>query len=82
MKNQTHTIGALGNGNLFAVGLFESSINGDIFEVWVEQILLPELSKNSVVVMDNAAFHKREGTKERIENAEHQILCLSSYSPD
>lgn len=32
MNNQTNAIGALCNGKRFAVGLFESSINGDIFE--------------------------------------------------
>ena len=50
--------GAVYEDKLFAVGLFEHSINTDIFKAWVKQTQLPELPKNSVVVMDNAAFHK------------------------
>ncbi|WP_084601502.1 transposase [Suttonella ornithocola] len=30
----------------------------------------------------HAAFHKRESTKEHIENAGHQILWLPAYSLD
>ena len=82
LRNTTNAIGALHNSKLFAIGLFECSVNGDIFETWVEQVLLPELPKNSVVVMDNAAFHKRETTKELIENADHEILWLPPYSPN
>lgn len=82
LKNQTNAIGALYDGKLFAVGLFECSINGNIFESWMKQILLPDLPKNSVIVMDNAAFHKRETTKELIEAAGHKILWLPPYSPD
>ena len=82
MRNTTNAIGALLNGRLFAIGLFECSINSRIFEAWIEQVLLPELSENSILVMDNAAFHKRESTKELIEDAGHEILWLPPYSPD
>ncbi len=51
---------AIYNNELFAVGLFESSINSDIFHYWVENLLLPELPENSIIVMDNATFHMNE----------------------
>ncbi|WP_084601770.1 transposase [Suttonella ornithocola] len=35
-----------------------------------------------MIVMDNAAFHKREDIKILIEEAGHTILWLPSYSPD
>ncbi|WP_428843257.1 transposase [Suttonella ornithocola] len=44
---------------MFALRLYDGSINSDIFSHWVREALLPELPKNSVIVMDNAAFHKR-----------------------
>ncbi|MBF7686122.1 transposase [Acinetobacter sp. B10A] len=59
LKNQTNAIGALYQGQLFAVGLFDCKINSNVFHFWVEQFLIPELPQNSVIVMDNAAFHKR-----------------------
>ncbi|WP_072577661.1 transposase [Suttonella ornithocola] len=59
LKNQSNAIGAIINGELFALRLYDGSINSDIFSHWVREALLPELPKNSVIVMDNAAFHKR-----------------------
>lgn len=82
VKNQTNVIGALHEGNLFAVELFECSIDGDVFQTWVEQILLPELPKNSVVVMDNATFHKRQAIITLLEQHGHSVLWLPPYSPD
>lgn len=82
MKNQTNAIGALYRDKLFAVGLFECSINGNIFETWLEQVLLPKLPAHCILVMDNASFHKRESTRELIESAGHEILWLPAYSPD
>ncbi|WP_115306000.1 transposase [Suttonella ornithocola] len=38
LKNQTNAIGAVMNNPLFAVGLYDGSINSDVFYSWVEQI--------------------------------------------
>ena len=82
LKNQTNAIGAIHNHQLFSVGLYDCSINSDVFYSWVIQLLLPELPKNSVIVMDNATFHKRLDIQELIEEAGHTILWLPPYSPD
>jgi len=44
--------------------------------------LIPKLPENSVIVMDNATFHKRSDTLQVIENAGHTALFLPPYSPD
>lgn len=82
LKNWTNAIGAILNNRLFSVGLYDCSINSDVFHNWVEQLLLPQLPANSVIVMDNAAFHKRSDIKALIEAAGHTILWLPPYSPD
>ncbi|WP_279573219.1 IS630 family transposase [Volucribacter amazonae] len=82
LKNQSNAIGAVLNQQLFAVGLYDCNINSDVFHDWVEQLLLPQLPDNSVIVMDNAAFHKGSDTKALIEAAGHTILWLPPYSPD
>lgn len=82
LKNQTNAIGAIYNNQLFAVGLYDCTVNSDVFHSWIEQLLLPELPTNSIIVMDNATFHKRLDTKEIIESAGHTILWLPPYSPD
>ncbi|WP_428843252.1 transposase, partial [Suttonella ornithocola] len=43
--------------------------------------MLPELPKNSVIVMDNAAFHKRSDIQAIIEEHGHEIVWLPPYSP-
>lgn len=82
LKNQTNAIGAIYNNVLFSVALYDCSINSDVFHSWVVQLLLPNLPENSVLIMDNATFHKRQDTQEIIEDAGHTILWLPPYSPD
>lgn len=81
-NKQTNAIGAIYQNQLFAVGLYDCSINSDIFHHWVEHILLSELPVASIIVMDNATFHKRKDTQELIEKAGYHILWLPTYSPD
>ena len=40
------------------IGLISGSVNIDVFTSWAQQIFLPNLPKESVIVMDNASFHK------------------------
>ena len=61
---------------------FQGSCNSEVFNAWLEEILLPALPKGSVLVMDNAAFHKSARTKEMIEKSGCTLLFLPTYSPD
>ena len=81
-KGRTNAIGALLGKALLTIGLFKTNVNADIFTAWVEQDLLPKLPKQSVLVMDNATFHKRHDTLELIKKAGHTALFLPPYSPD
>jgi transposase len=46
------------------------------------QDLIPKLPANSVIIMDNATFHKRQDIKDAILKAEHVLEFLPAYSPD
>ncbi len=46
------------------------------------QDLLPKLPPASVVVMDNATFHKRQDIQNAIAQAGHTLEYLPAYSPD
>ncbi|HSP85100.1 MAG TPA: transposase, partial [Psychrobacter sp.] len=37
LKKQTNAIGAIYNSQLFAIGLYDRSVNSDVFHRWVEQ---------------------------------------------
>src|SRR5690606_27929365 len=81
-KGRINAIGALIGKLLVTVSLFEANINADVFHGWAIQDLLPKLPSHSVVVMDNAAFHKRQDIQDAIQNAGHTLEYLPAYSPD
>ena len=81
-KGRINVIGALIASVLFAVGLFNCNVDNVVFGVWVKEFLLPALSKPTVIVMDNATFHKNELILQRIRSAGHIIEFLPPYSPD
>ena len=82
MKNNINAIAAWSNNQLLAPLLVEGSVNSDVFYAWIKQCLIPELPVYSLIVMDNATFHKREDIQEILEEAGHDILWLPPYSPD
>lgn len=81
-KGRTNVIGALIGKVLLTVGLFEANVDADTFHGWAVQDLLPKLPFSSVVVMDNAAFHKRQDIRDAILKAGHILEFLPRYSPD
>ena len=42
----------------------------------------PKLPDRSVVVMDNATFHKQAEMQDALATAGHTLVCLPPYSPD
>ena len=81
-KGRINAIGALSGKELLTVSLFDSNINTDIFNAWMTQDLLPKLKERSVIIMDNATFHKSKDMQEEIESAGHILEYLPPYSPD
>ncbi|ALG69535.2 IS630 family transposase [Beggiatoa leptomitoformis] len=81
-KGRTNVIGALLNFCLLTVSLVSGAINSDVFFAWITQDLLPKLPQNSVIVMDNATFHKRSDIQQAILDAGHLLEYLPPYSPD
>jgi transposase len=81
-KGRTNAIGALLGGLLLTVTLFETTINTQIFDAWVQEDLIPKLPPQSVVIMDNATFHKGADMKKALSQAGHVLLYLPPYSPD
>ena len=79
-KKRTNVIGALSDKTLFAIQCYESNINGQIFYDWCKNTLIPSLKKKSVIVMDNASFHKK--VKRLLNRHGHRLLFLPPYSPD
>ena len=58
------------------------SLNGKIFNKYIEQYLVPTLHEGDIVVMDNLRSHKVKGIKQAIEKVGAHVLYLPPYSPD
>ena len=62
--------------------ILEGSANAQVFEIYLEQILAPNLQKGQIVVMDNLSTHKGQKVREIIEARGCHLLFLPAYSPD
>jgi transposase len=58
------------------------AMNGEIFEAYIEQFVVPELRPRDIVVMDNLAAHKRASIAALIAEAGAELVYLPPYSPD
>jgi transposase len=61
---------------------YNGTMDSVLFEFWFRSMLLPSISKGSVVVMDNARFHQKRILRELAEACGCHILFLPPYSPD
>jgi transposase len=62
--------------------ILDGAANGELFELYVEQILAPSLKPGQIVIMDNLSIHKRQKARELIEARGCEVLFLPPYSPD
>ena len=62
--------------------VLDGPMNGETFLAYIRQVLVPELEKGSLVIMDNLPAHKVTGVRQAIEDAGAWLLYLPPYSPD
>ena len=75
-------VGALRAGGMTAPLVLDGPMDGQAFEAYVTQVLVPTLEPDDIVVMDNLAAHKRSEIGLAIEAAGARLLYLPPYSPD
>ena len=80
-KTTTFVAGLRASG-VVAPWLIDGAMDGPAFRTYVEQVLVPDLRKGDVVVMDNLPAHKVAGIREAIRAAGAGVLYLPAYSPD
>jgi transposase len=78
----TTFLAALRHDRIEAPCVIDGPIDGESFRAYVEQILVPCLKPNEVVVMDNLGSHKGKAVRELIRAAGAKRLLLPKYSPD
>lgn len=80
-RPRTSLIGGYRDNKLIAPVLFNGNCNTNTMNIWLKDHLLPDLNPGSVIVMDNAAFHKSQETRDIIKEAGCFVLFLPPYSP-
>jgi transposase len=78
----TTLIGALAQHGIWASFTVNAATDTDIFQVFVEQVLAPQLRPGDVVIWDNLPAHKNEHISQAIHSAQATLLPLPPYSPD
>ena len=78
----TTFIGALTLRGFIAPFVIDGAVDRLAFETYVEKVLVPELRKGDVVIMDNLPGHKGPRVRQMIEAAGASLLYLPPYSPD
>ncbi|UBS32863.1 IS630 family transposase [Altererythrobacter sp. N1] len=81
-RKTTTLVAGLRMTGMVAPMVLDGPINGDWFEAYVTQVLVPELRPGDVVIMDNLSSHKRAAVREKIEAAGATLRFLPPYSPD
>src|SRR4051795_3825171 len=61
---------------------FPGATNTDVFETYVEEVLVPELKPGDVVIRDNLKPHRSEEAIEAVEAAGARVVPLPPWSPD
>ncbi len=75
-------ISALKDKKLLAPMCFEGTCDTNLFNTWLKQELLPNLTTGQVLILDNATFHKSAETRKLVESYGCEIVFLPPYSPD
>jgi transposase len=78
----TTFVAGLRNSGIVAPFVLDGPINRNAFEAYVEKVLVPELRRGDIVVMDNLSSHKGPRIRQMIEAAGGSLLYLPPYSPD
>jgi len=81
-RKSTNLIMAQRGKQWLAAETFDKNCTAAVVNEWLEKTLLPKLTQPSVIVMDNAPFHKKDEIKRLLKKHGHVVLFLPPYSPD
>ena len=73
--------GRCGN-KIVAPGEYRGSTDHSLFETWFSGALLEEIPQGSVVILDNATFHRKKTLASLAQNVGCEVIFLPPYSPD
>jgi transposase len=81
-QSRTNIIAGLCEGRHLAVQCYEHSTTYRFFEDWFEFELIPLLPENSIVILDNASWHRKNTLFDIAYRYDVCILFLPPYCPE
>jgi transposase len=81
-RGRTSVISASLDGRLVCPVVFDGHCNRDVVDAYLAKALLPAIPRGSVIVLDNASFHRSPSTLALAEAAGCTLMFLPAYSPD
>lgn len=75
-------IAAVGLQGVQAPWVIEGALNGDLFRIYLKEVLIPTLKSGDILVMDNLPTHKVAGVSALLAACDVRVEYLSPYSPD
>ena len=78
----TTFVAGLRLSDLGAPMVLDGSLNGPAFLAYVEQVLVPTLTRGDTVIMDNMSCHKSAPVRCAIEAVSARLMFLPPYSPN
>lgn len=61
---------------------YNLKMDSALFEIWFEKCLLLCLKKGTVIVMDNASFHRKKQLFKIFEKYGFHLIFIPPYSPE
>ena len=75
-------LAALRHDRIDAPWVIDGPINGELFRLYVEKVLIPTLKPGDIVILDNLGRHKSKAVRAAIRAAGARLFFLPPYSPD
>lgn len=70
------------DNDFFSPMIYQDTMKSDLFEEWFEKMLIPSLNRKTIIILDNASFHRMNKLREIAQKYGHIILPLPPYSPE
>ena len=79
---RTNIVAGICGGKWVSPLQYECSTDSILFEFWFENCLLKEVKVGSIIILDNAAFHRKFVLSKLAKEYHCEVLFLPPYSPD
>jgi len=81
-NGKMNMLAGLCNNKIIEPLIYTANCTAALVEEWFVKRLLPAIKQGSVIIMDNAPFHRKKVLQNIVENFGCNIKWLPAYSPE